>query len=379
VRLPSCAAAPLLLAVLLALVRCGDVLHSTSDVRTACEIDASVPGCSAPARDAGPAVDGAAADAPAAAIDFCAWSPAEAQQTAMRACAWLGACETPVGANAFGDCALQARLAYNCAANPNHAPKGKAHDFWACAATVTSCADVALCALPAGPEDCADASPSSRCGTGANADTVIRCGGGSTGVTLEPCAPAGKTCVVGVAGDARCGGTGAGLDCENAVSADCLGDPLTQLHTCDADGGDFFIDCSSNGAQSCGAFPATNFAWVACVAEGSGPPCTPSLDVTCSGGVASSCPSGVPETIDCSALLGSPAACRAGMLSSPFDWSTPCGTTDPCPDDQCAGEGVTSCTRGASVGTGCAALGLGPCRLVSVADSAAPRAACSPP
>lgn len=371
----SRAAALSLLATLPTTIACGDVLHSTSDVRTACELDAAIPGCTA-AGDAGPGDAGGYG-----AVDFCAWSRPEAQQKAQRACGWLGACESPAGTNAFGDCALQALLAYDCAANPNHAARGKAHDLWACMAQVTSCADVARCALPAGPEDCADASPAARCGAGAGADTVVRCAGAGASPTLEPCALSGKTCVES-AGDARCGGTGAGLDCAGTppTTAYCPAPALTELHSCDVDGGDFFIDCASNGAGSCGGFPtAASASWEACVAQGSGPPCTPSLEVTCAAGVASWCPSGVRETIDCGALLDTPAACQAGTISPPFDWSTPCTTAAPCPADACTSDGLLSCTRGAALETSCASLGLGPCRLVAVGDAGAPRAACAPP
>jgi len=100
-----------------ALVACVDLFHSTSDVLTACQRDAQAPGCTLEAGvDAG--------------TDFCAWSDEVARQNAAHACAWLGACESPLGRNAFGSCMFEALLAYDCAANPDHRAKGKAHALW---------------------------------------------------------------------------------------------------------------------------------------------------------------------------------------------------------------------------------------------------------
>lgn len=105
-----------------ALVACFDVFHSTSDVLTACESDPTRPGCGPVARDAQATAD--------VETDFCAWSPHEAQEHALHACTWLGACETPMGNNAFGPCYFRALLAYDCAANPNHRARHAAHGLW---------------------------------------------------------------------------------------------------------------------------------------------------------------------------------------------------------------------------------------------------------
>src|SRR5580700_933274 len=94
-----------------ALVACFDLFHSTVDVLTLCTIDAQAPGCNE-SSDAN--VESSTSS------DFCAWTSGEALSHARHACAWLGACETPMGRNAFGTCMFQALLTYDCSANPNH-------------------------------------------------------------------------------------------------------------------------------------------------------------------------------------------------------------------------------------------------------------------
>jgi hypothetical protein len=217
---------------------------------------------------------------------------------------------------------LQARLAYDCAANPNHRAKGKAHDLWDCLWRVQSCGDVAACVPPAPSE----------------------------------------------------GGTDGGGPCERT---ECYG---AELRWC-ADGGDIGIDCAGNGAQTCGGFPsALQAQWVACVAESDGGSCTPGGEARCAAGIASSCPSGVAETIDCRALLGAAAAgatnggCVAGALSPAFDWTSPCEVLPPsCAGDACDGGVATGCARGAPFSIDCAAEKLGACRMVGA------RAACASP
>jgi hypothetical protein len=317
---------------LAALVACGDVLHSTSDIRTACEIDAGQAGC-------GPSV-----------VDFCAWSRPEAERQAARACAWLGACESPVGGNAFGACVFQALLAYDCAANPNHRPKGAIARGWSCLAGVASCADVDRCVRPqpSAPLACA----------------------------AEPCVLWGKTCVA-TDGGAACTGGGGGLDCANGTGPQvCNG---TAIHACGADGGDPGIDCAATGAQACSGFPTASAPlWLACLPESDGGACAPSPGITCDdGGVAHACPTGATETLDCQALLGSPDACNAGAVDPAFDWSRACALDLPCSDDACVGGSVNSCARGRTFAGDCAMAGLGPCRLVAGEDGAL-GAACTP-
>jgi hypothetical protein len=293
-------AAVALLATAATTAACFDLFHSTSDILTACEIDAQAASC-------GPA-------------DFCAWSPAEARQHAQHACAWLGACETPVGRNALGPCMFQALLAYDCAANPNHRVKDPAHKLWDCLWRAQSCSDVAACAPLAGPTACEDA----------------------------------------------------GCSCQQSG---CFG---TELRWCD--GGDFGIDCASNGAGRCNGYPTPNSAkWVACEADSDAGTCAPDLTAQCSNGRAQSCPSGVVETIDCQGLLGTSGACVNGPLDPAFDWTSPCAVNPPaCTSDTCANGRAIGCARGAAFAVDCAGENLGMCRL-STDAGAEQHAACSPP
>jgi hypothetical protein len=226
---------------------------------------------------------------------------------------------------------FQALMAYDCAANPSHRPMGSALAGWSCLATVATCGDVDRCVQPGGPAACLTA----------------------------PCADAGSA-----------------VGCAGGPTPACSG---TAIDACDPDGGAESIDCASNGAQACGSFPtAASPAWVACLAGGDGGACAPSRDVTCSAGVARSCPSGVAETLDCAALLNSPVACNAGMLDPAVDWTLPCDLGVPCAADSCTGGTVNSCARGTTFAGDCAMVGLGACRTAP-ADDGTIRATCAPP
>jgi hypothetical protein len=348
------------------LVACFDLFHSTSDLRTACEIDAQTPGCA----DAAPE---AAADA---GDDFCSWSSATARTTAQQACAWLGACETPMGRNAYGPCWLQAELAYNCSANPDHPVRGKTHELWACLANARTCAGVDACVFPKGPQECTAQGDYTACGnasgsTGDNDDVRVECTGG--GLTHgENCALWGQTCaydgVVGV-----CAGT---RDAGVACSPSCYG---TALHWC-VDGGDVGIECAENGAGSCSGFPtASSATWLACAPSSNGGSCTLDASATCSNGIATSCPTGTLEAIDCEELLQTTAGCTPGALSPPFDWTSPCQVATAACVESCSGTVVNGSIRGAPVTVDCAPLGLGACRMVTTDNGTATHPACAPP
>jgi hypothetical protein len=335
---------------------CFDLFHSTSDIRTACEIDAQTPSCRP-----GP-------------TDFCAWTPADARQHAEHACAWLGACETPMGRNALGPCMFQALLAYDCAANPNHRARDRGHELWDCLWQVQSCGDVAACVLPAGPPSCDDAGSFTACArpTG-NTGVRIACDPAQGGASppAENCALWGQTCA-SAGGRAACSGDDGGFSC---AQSECFG---SELRWCD--GGDHGIDCASNGAGSCSGYPTPNHAaWVACVAESDAGACAPDTTAHCANGRAQSCPSGVVETIDCTALLGPRGGCVEGPLDPAFDWTSPCAVVPPeCTLDSCADGGAIGCTRGAAFAVDCASEALGPCRMVSTELGAEHHAACSP-
>jgi len=356
------------------LVACFDLFHSTSDIRTACQIDAQTPGCADAAPDAAP--DGA--------IDFCAWPPATARDSAQRACAWLGACETPMGRNAFGTCVLQAELTYDCSLNPGHAARGKTRDLWACLSSVHSCADVDACVFPRGPQPCESPGDYTACGnasgpTGDNDDVRVECADGGT-THGENCALWGQTCATDGVSGVCAGSRDAGIGCTMA-NRECYG---TTLHWC-TDGGDVGIECADYGAGACNGFPtATTAQWFACLPSGDAATCSATQSATCSGGFATSCPAGVVETIDCDGLLQANGACVAGDLSPPFDWTSPC-RLEPAPDgggacaESCNGNVVGGCERGVPVSVDCVSVGLGACRMVTTDTGTETHPACAPP
>jgi hypothetical protein len=359
------------------LIACFDLFHSTSDVRTACELDAAHAGCGAEDAE----------------TDFCSWTSSEAKEHAVHACSWLGACETPLGRNAFGPCVFQALLAFDCEANPNHHVRLEAHRLWDCLQRAGSCVDIDACvSQQAGTPVCSTGGEYTAC-TG---DLRVHCVDGGVkpyakAAGTENCALWGKTCANGM-DESACTGSPKGLSCHETDPKECTG---TSLHWCqavdagkpDGAGIDLGIDCASNGAGECGGFPTPSAArWVACTPNGGdgGPDeCTPDPSATCQNGRATSCPSGARETIDCATLLGADSsehACIEGALTPPFDWTSPCAIApSQCDVDSCDNMVVRSCERGATFSVNCAQQGLGACRLQAVDSRSGPRAACSPP
>jgi hypothetical protein len=353
---------------------CVDLFHSTDGLRSACEIDPSTPGC-----------------APSENPDLCNLS-ANAQAIATHACAWLGACEGPVGRNSFGECVVEARLAYDCAANPSHPFQGQAAQLWGCLAQAGSCADVDACILPGGAPGCARVgSACAGAQDGGPAGTVrLQCvassmldGGsdavadGAAGLTAyaEDCALFGQICSMS-GGEAVCTGSAGVGGCSEGAGG-CPQEGSNALVWCGPGDVDLGLDCSSNGAQACSGYPSPA-QWVACVPEGDAPCQAPSLAVECDGGIATSCPTGVAETIDCTALLGDAGACVAGALDPPFDWTSPCQVPVPqCSADQCDDAGhLVGCMRGAIVTVDCQQEDLGPCVAVEL-DAGLSAAACA--
>jgi hypothetical protein len=353
------------------LAACFDLFHSTADIRTACEIDSSAPGC------------------PEAPTSLCSHSHTEALARAEHACAWLGACEAPLGRNAFGPCMFQALLAFDCEANPNHRVKGKGAALWACLANAKSCSAIDDCVFPSLPQACTFDGSSFRtvCGSAGDAaagdfDVRILCAPAFPPYHGENCALWGQTCSTDEFGAARCSGGGEDGGC----STGCFEPKIHAFPSCPKpDGGDDGIDCASYGAQQCGGFPSpTSTHWVACIpetdADAAPAACTPGLSASCSGGVATSCPTGVLESIDCSRLLGVDGGCAEGTLSPSFDWTAPCSVTpSECLMDSCEGSTLTSCERGAAYSVDCKGQGLGTCSLTSIEPGAPMRAACAPP
>jgi hypothetical protein len=351
------------------LAACFDLFHSTSDLLTACQVDASAPGCLSPEAgplppEAGPSDAGS--DGP---VDFCAWSHSEAKAHAAHACAWLGACEGPTGGNAFGPCMVQALLAYDCTANPNHRSRGRARALWDCLWRATTCGDVDRCLVPGGSPGCRG--PGTGCGTGPTADVRFECISADAPTRRENCALWGQTCSI-VGTDALC--TGGATSCGQPG---CIAG--TKIQWCYDGGVDIGVDCANNGAGQCGLFGSDSDAasgWIACLPGSNAFTCPPSTTAQCMGSIAFSCPAGVQETVDCAALLDPSGACMPGYLLPPFDWTSPCAVNGGvCPADSCSGSTLTSCARGAPFTVVCANQVLGACQV----DPATSRASCSPP
>ncbi len=369
-----------------AFAACTDLFHSTDDLLTKCELDAATSGCPARTADAGAAVEAAAAEEAEAAapVDFCSWTSAVAQQTAAHACAWLGACETPLGNNAFGACLFQAGLAYDCAANPSHPVKGETYRLWACLASVQTCDDVSRCVLPGGSVRC-NGSGYVACLESSGGDasaSAVRVECSDAGLHGENCALWGEACNSTSTGGA-CGVGGATACADGGPPSACSGSTLA------CSNGQIAFDCSGNGSQACTPAAPSPAVGLACfpVDAGTGERCMPDAMATCAGGVASSCPTGVPETLQCGTLLSlgdTNAACTSGPLGAGFDWTSPCALTPPeCTADACgdggSGPTLVGCVRGAPTALDCVGEGLGPCRLVPTNAGAEVRPACTPP
>lgn len=349
---------------------CVDLFHAT-DFETLCTRSPNDPSCGGDGAPSAEAGEGAAPDADAARPhpDFCAWSSTEARTQALRACAWLGACERPLGESAFGPCVVRAQLAFDCGANPGLRPSGPADAFWGCLATVQSCGDVDRCVFPGGVQDCVAviSGSSSACGTlGPNAAVLLKCAGpAGRAAGVEPCVMLGQTCAAEDLSTAECSGTRGFLcsdaGCTGSAAVDCV-----DKGTKERDQG---IDCANYGAGSCvpgdgGVFcKGGNRATTSCAADA--PP-------TCDGTTATSCVDGKELRIECD-RVGLPcdvtppfpshdptAACRGGGACT--------GTKDTCDGDK-----LQSCGRGAAFEINCASVGLGTCKL------AGDRGACTAP
>ncbi len=344
---------------------CVDLFHSTS-APSLCDLDASAPGC-----------DGGA-DVVAPPVELCAPEAGVAHSRALHACAWLSACEHPVGQNATGLCMVNAILAYDCAANPNRKPKGKTMAFWQCMEAVTTCTDVVKCVMPDAVTGCSAAGYIGCTQGPQNPDTRFDCV--STTVTDagvgpspgENCAAHGQTCD-SLDRDA----SNNGAICVGPLGRACTsssGCVNGKLSLCDDAGVDHGYDCADYGAGACnlsGASPS-------CTPEGTGT-CAGTNDVTCSSGnvQAHGCVAGVPEMVDCTAISG-PGSCV------PIDGGAPgtlpsdaCFVDGGCTVDTCAGASLSACVRGLTVTVDCTALGLKSCNPIQTEEGNV--ASCTPP
>lgn len=351
---PRSAAAWVVACALPGAYACVDLFHSTADVLDKCQLDAA-----------------------ACPLDFCKLPSQTAENFAEHACAWLGACESPLGGNAFGPCMVQARLAFDCNLNPNHPVKGQVHALWDCLARVRTCSDVRQCIVPGAPATCTGGTGDAVCIDAGSDTTRTACSDGTT--VAENCALWGQTCDPRPS-SAVCGvGAASPLDCTTEGTPGLC--DSTKVHWC-GDSGDVGIDCAGNGAGRCGIFPTRDAAtsWPACEPESvpeSDGGCDAGQAVSCTNDIATSCPAGTVETLHCGQLLGPGGSCSDAGLDPPFDWTSACSGGSGC-QDSCDAGVLTGCARGASFVTDCAAAGLGACRLVTTIDDAGPRAACQP-
>jgi hypothetical protein len=347
-------------------IACIDLFHDT-DFETLCTHSPNDPACGG---EAGVMVE-ASIDAPVEATrprpDFCAWSSVEAHTQALRACAWLGACEGPLGESAFGPCVMRARLAFDCTANPSLRPRGKVDAFWACLAAVQSCGDVDRCVFPDGVQDCVavPVGSSSACGTvGDNTAVRLQCAGpAGRAAGIEPCAMLGKTCSAEDTSTSACTGT-AGFQC---VTNQCSG---TSAVDCSAAGLDRGMDCAGYGGGSC----VSDDAGLSCTGGSASTACADAGGLACDGTTVTTCAGGKEIRVECD---------RLGL---PCDLSQPVGSYDPtaacinraagaCEEpDTCLGKRLQSCGRGVLEEIDCTAVGLGACKL-----GTAGRAMCTKP
>jgi hypothetical protein len=362
-----------------ALVACVDLFHSTSDLLDACQIDADTDGCVV-TTEAG--VADAAADAADGNVDLCSFTAAEARAKAEAACAWLGACETPLGQNRYATCVEHAILAYDCTANASLPVRGAALDFWTCMVNARDCASVHACAWGVDQPSCPDmASPPTVCDENpAHAPLLQRGQCPTDGAAPQPhaenCAAWGQTCSFDPSGNAYCSGSSTGFN-ESSCTSACSG---TMLVAC-ADGGDdnIGIDCKNYGEEQCvttGGLPTC--------APASTTPCpdagSPS-EVLCTTGFqyAVGCPDGKhEETIDCFALTEGNGKC-VPTATPGSDVSRACTGPVACSfNDQCVGTMVESCDRGVIYAYPCVSP-FTACKVVATANGDFPRAQCVAP
>ncbi|MGH7281300.1 MAG: hypothetical protein ACRELY_07250, partial [Polyangiaceae bacterium] len=155
-------------------------------------------------------------------IDFCSWSEAEAQSNAMKSCALLAACQSPVGENETGECLVHATFAYDCSANPSLPVAGNARAFWMCMAQASSCGDVSSCIYSDPPAlDSKAAAPACQSQSmsaftacaGASSEARVDCEKPSVIAVGESCLGVGRTCApTRSGGEALCLGE-QGVEC----------------------------------------------------------------------------------------------------------------------------------------------------------------------
>jgi hypothetical protein len=325
---------------------CVDLFHSTS-FETLCEVDAKAPGCGMAEASKNDVAD--AADA--GSTDFCLWSTKEAKGYATHACAMIGACTAPFDHNAFGQCMIDAILAYDCTTNPNKTiAAGPLHEYWDALWRAKSCKDIP--SLNPNGDTCGDGFGCLP--DGSSPYTVLECVSNKT--EPETCLVVGKVC----GGDQFCVTPNAKKSCDPPSCE------KTVLHACESRGKDEGYDCKYFGLGACVAGGGTG---------GCSPnemfgasPCSTSRSVTCDGGTATGCGTGVTENVNCDNLTGA-GTCVGGTPS--WDVASACqGSETTCtPGCSADGDTLTGCAQGAKFTATCKTEGLGPCHSVKLPTS----------
>ena len=347
------------------LAACVDLFHST-DFETLRD-EAGV-ASDAPTADV--AVDGGSKPL----VDFCKWSPAEAQNNAARACAFLGSCTGILGETTFGPCMLHALWAYDCDLNRHLRPNGATYALWSCLSDVKTCGEVEACLRPGGGTDICPAVVSgspTECGDAGTSELRIECSNPQMGppANSEPCALQGRTCVALDPTTSTCAGAtkkscAQGRECVGTAAVDCR--PMQPGPTLV----DLGIDCAAFGGGACAAEDAGGDAGtiLGCAPLPSAPACDAGIAVTCDEdlpGVARSCVAGRSISIDCAKLgvgcdvsKGVPGYRPIEACAEHVDAGR-CNTPDECRNGK-----LRSCAQGIAFEADCLALGLGACEQV---------------
>ncbi len=280
--------------------------------------------------------------------NFCAWSSGVANTTALRACAWLGACASGFGENALGRCYEDALRVYDCTVTPNQPALGVVHDFWDCLQRATTCGDVNTCI--SGKESIGCFATGENAGCAASGKFAADCVDGSM-VAREACLGGSKRCE----GTTACGGSPSVCAASQPADSGCNGNALYDCIGTTTDNG---LDCSGFGQGKCVAAAIGS----ACKPSGAAT-CAPDAAVQCASGVAIGCPTGIVESVACKTLLGASGGCDPNRAGRPWDVSRACDPgSGPC-TPACSGNNVVGCVRDKlAITLTCADYGLQPCR-----------------
>ena len=340
-------------------IACVDLFHST-DFETLCTHSPNDPECVADGAATADVVNEPVVDAPRPRPNFCGWSSAEARKQALRACAWLGACEGPLRESSFGKCVVRAQLAYDCKANKTLRPAGETDELWSCLSTAQTCAEVDQCVFPKGVDACGtiDGGPGASFTASGNQNPAVcvRCvqPGGGRAAGVEPCAMLGQKCARQDEAAAYCSGTRGFNKCSTTT---CAG---TSAVDCNLDH-DVGVDCAASGGtcvlDDAGAGPI-------CAPNAAAPTCLTDAPPTCESTAVTQCVGGKLIRVDCGPLG---LACDVTDVK-PYDPTAACTLEraaevecDKSALDECNGTTLTGCGRGKKFTIDCPTINLGGC------------------